>query len=348
MPKLGGERYTVQETLLQYACEIGWEYVKPEDALRLRGGNTGLIFKEVFADQLARLNPDFMDSIMIEELSKQLERLPARIEGNLQAWEYLKGLKTVFLPTEKRERNVTMIAERPSQNLYQVTDEFSYTNGIHTNRYDVVFLINGIPLFFVETKAVAKFFGRRVHRESIIVEALDQIRRYHQQTPEAMTLFQFYTVTNILHFLYAATWTDAITNVFNWKTESGGDTYETLVKTFFDRQRLTDTLLKFILFTTQDDQLQKVILRPHQMRAVDKVVARAGDTKKHRALIRHTQGSGKTYTMIVTAQRILHTPHFENPTVILLVDRNELESQLFGNLSVVGIEQVEVARTENR
>ena len=357
MSKLGGERSAVQNTLIQYACEIGWEYVKPEDAVRLRGGTTGLLFKDIFTERLVHLNAEFMDSIMVAELSKQLERLPAKIEGNLQAWEYLTGLKTVFLPTERRERNVIMIGQQATQNCYQVTDEYSYTNGLHTNRYDVVFLVNGIPVFFVETKAVANFFGKRVHRESIIVKALEQIQRYHRETPEAMTLLQLYTATNLLHFLYAATWSLSLKTVFNWKTEladasplEGGQgdvqTYETLVKTFFHPQHLTDILLKFILFTTQDDQLQKVILRPHQMRAVDKIVARASDKQKQRALIWHTQGSGKTYTMILAAQRILHTPHFENPTVLMLVDRNELETQLFGNLSAAGIIQVEVAQSK--
>ena len=346
MAKLGGERGTVQNTLIQYVCEIGWEYVKPEEALRLRGGNTGLIFKEVFTDQLIRHNSEFIDSQHIEYLIKRIERLPARIEGNQQAWEYLKGLKTVFLPREKRNRNVTIINEKAKNNVFQVTDEFSYTNGTNTNRYDVVFLINGIPIFFVEAKAVAKFIGREVNRESIIADALDQVRRYHRETPEAMTLFQVYTATNLINFLYAATWSLSIKSVFNWKTETRAKNYEQLVKAFFDKDRLVETLLNFIMFTRQDDELKKVILRPHQMRAVNKLVERAAQKRKNRALIWHTQGSGKTYTMIVAAQRILGNPLFENPTVIMLVDRNELESQLFGNLASCGIEYVEVAKTK--
>lgn len=346
MPKLGTEKSAVQNTLIQYACEIGWEYVKPDEALRFRGGETGLIFKEVFTDQLIKLNSEFIDSQHIEELIKRIERLPARIEGNLEAWEYMKGLKTVFLPKEKRERNVTIIDEKAKNNVFQVTDEFSYTNGTNTNRYDAVFLINGIPIFFVEAKAVAKFIGRVVNRESIIADALDQVRRYHRETPEAMTLFQVYTATNIINFLYAATWSLEMKSVFNWKTESKAKNYEQLVKAFFDKDRLVETLLNFIMFTRQDDELKKVILRPHQMRAVNKLVERAAQKRKKRALIWHTQGSGKTYTMIVATQRILENPLFENPTVIMLVDRNELESQLFGNLASCGIEHVDVAKTK--
>lgn len=345
MPKLGTEKSSVQNPLIQYACEIGWEYVTPDDAQRLRGGKTGLIFKETFTNQMIKLNSDFIDNLMIEDIIKRIELLPARIEGNLQAWEYLKGLKTVFVPEEKRERNITIIDENAKNNVYQVTDEFSYSNGTKTNRYDVVFLINGIPLFFVEAKSVAKFRGTNISRESIISEALDQIRRYHGETPEAMTLFQIYTVTNIIYFLYSATWESSVKSTFNWKTETLAKNYEGSVKTFFDRKLIIKTLLHFILFTRQDDELRKVVLRPHQMRAVDKLIERAA-SKKKRGLIWHTQGSGKTYTMIITAQRILENPIFQNPTVIMLVDRNELESQLFGNLDAVGFEHVTVAGTK--
>jgi type I restriction enzyme, R subunit len=81
------------------------------------------------------------------------------------------------------------------------------------------------------------------------------------------------------------------------------------------------------------------------MQAVDRIVERAGSDKK-RGLIWHTQGSGKTYTMIVAAQQILNNPLLQNPTVIILVDRNELETQLFGNLSSIGIEHIQVANSK--
>ena len=62
-----------------------------------------------------------------------------------------------------------------------------------------------------------------------------------------------------------------------------------------------------------------MVLRPHQMNAINKIVERAQDPAKHRGLVWHTQGSGKTYTMIVAAQKIIQNPLFENPTVIMLV-----------------------------
>ena len=106
---LGSEKSTVQITLIKYATEIEWEYVTSEEATRLRGGRSGLIFKEIFTNQIHKLNSEFIDNTMINDLIKRIERLPARIEGNLEAWDYIKGLKTVFIPKDKIERNVTII-----------------------------------------------------------------------------------------------------------------------------------------------------------------------------------------------------------------------------------------------
>jgi len=102
----------------------------------------------------------------------------------------------------------------------------------------------------------------------------------------------------------------------------------------------------FILFTRRDDELAKVVLRPHQMRAVERALVRAADPKKRHGLVWHTQGSGKTYTMITLAKRLIEEPVFKNPTVLMLVDRTELEAQLFGNLSAAGIEHVKIAHSK--
>ncbi|MDW8226167.1 MAG: DEAD/DEAH box helicase family protein, partial [Anaerolineales bacterium] len=142
--------------------------------------------------------------------------------------------------------------------------------------------------------------------------------------------------------------------MFNWREEVGAwhavplqIDFETLVKTFVAPERVLRVLRDFILFTRKDEDLQKVILRPHQMRAVERALHRCADPKKRRGLIWHTQGSGKTYTMITIAKRLIEEPIFQNPTVLMLVDRNELEVQLFGNLAAtLGIGQVTVAQSK--
>ena len=349
MPKLGGERYSVQNPIISYVREpsaeyrtedgnrillkLGWEYVSPDEALRLRGGKTGIIFRDIFVRQVRRLNP-FIDDEQIEELIRRIERIPPNIEGNLIAWEYLKGLRTIYVPDEKRERNVRLIdAENVDSNTFHVTDEFEFTNGTKTIRPDVVFLINGVPVFLIETKAAHKIDG--------MSEAFEQIKRYHRECPELLAILQIYAITHIIRYYYGPTWNTSIKGLFNYKDEMQGD-FESLVKSFLDRKRVIRVLTDFILFTTEDDEMKKVVLRPHQMRAVDKIIKRAHSERK-RGLIWHTQGSGKTYTMIVAAKTIIENPIFNNPTVLMLVDRNELETQLFGNIRSLGIKSVEVA-----
>ena len=300
MLKLGAEKEAVQNPLISYATEMGWHYLPPDDALRLRGGKTGLILKELFINQIQRINSTFMDHLLAEELILKFEHIRPTIEGNLHIWEYLKGLKTVYIPQEKRERNVTFIdSENIDKNTFHVTDEFTYSNGDKTIRQDIVFLINGIPVLFIETKSATKIDG--------ITRALDQIEGYHTRCPELLAILQLYAVTHLISYYYSATWNMSKRYLFNWKEEVEGD-FETLVKLFLDRKRIIKILTDFILFTQKDDELSKVILRPHQMRAVDNILLRAQNKEKHRGLIWHTQGSGKTYTMIVTAQKILENP----------------------------------------
>jgi type I restriction enzyme R subunit len=326
MARLSSERHVVQSPLVRYAVEAGWTYVSPDDALTLRKGEASPLFVDVLIDRLQALNPGRIDAVQAAEAVRRFAGVPPSIEGNLQAWEYLKGLKTVFVPSEKRELNLTLLDfADPSRNVFHVTDEFSFTNGVHRIRADVVLLINGIPVLFVETKAATKLEG--------VAEALDQVRRYHREAPELVALSQLFTLSHLVQFYYGATWNLAAKDLFNWKDEFAGKDFETLVKAFVAPERILRIIADFILFTRRDDELKKVVLRPHQMRAVDRALGRARDSSKRRGLVWHTQGSGKTFTMITLARKLIELPAFDNPTVLMLVDRNELESQLFGNLA---------------
>jgi type I restriction enzyme R subunit len=335
---LGSERKAVQNPLIRYATEVGWTYVGPDEALRLRRGRESAVFHDVLVAQLQRLNPGVVDERAAGEIISRLVHVRPHIEGNLQAWEFLNGLRAVFVEAERRERNVRFLdTQNVENNTFHVTDEFSFTNGTHTIRPDVVFLINGVPILIVETKAATELEG--------IAKALDQIRRYHREGPELLSILQLHSLTHLVQYYYGATWNLERKGLFNWRDEQAGD-FETLIKTFVEPHRILRVLTEFILFVRVDGELSKAVLRPHQMRAAERVVQRARDPKKRRGLVWHTQGSGKTYTMITVAKRLIDDPFFENPTVLMLVDRNELEAQLFGNLEAVGFGHVEVANSK--
>ena len=330
MSTLRSERYTVQNPLIRYATEVGWTYVSSDEAMRLRRGESGPLLWDVFTAKLQQLNPGLVDHLKADEIARRFVRLPPSIEGNLQAWEFLKGLRSAFIEEECRERNIRLLDfDDVHCNTFHVTDEFSFTNGTHRIRLDVAFLVNGVPLIPIETKSATRRDGASA--------ALDQMRRYHREAPELLALAQVFGITHLVRFFYGATWNTAAKSLLNWKEDAAmiaaAPDFETLVKTFIAPERVLRVVRDFILFTRKDDELSKVILRPHQMRAVERVLQRAVDPRKHYGLVWHTQGSGKTYTMITVARRLMEEPVFENPTVLLLVDRNELETQLFGNLA---------------
>lgn len=332
------ERSAVQQPMIKYAAEIGWQYIKPEEALQLRGGEKGLYFTDIVHAQLMKLNPSIVDEDKAEEIIRQLNLLRATIEGNRDALLWMRGEKSVFVPSEKRERNIKIIDfDTPDNNTFQVTDEWRFAGNVFANRADVVFLINGIPVAIAETKKAGKHDG--------LAEGIDQVRRYHRETPEMMTTPQVFEVTQLLDFFYGVTWSTSRKNIFNWREVDTGD-YEQKIKNFFDPRRFLRLLRDYIVFLTRDDELSKVILRQHQIRAVEKVVDRITEGTKLHGLIWHTQGSGKTLTMLTIASRLLETPLREKPTVIMLIDRNELETQLFQNVTSYGINGFRLATSK--
>ena len=103
------ERTAVQNPLLLYAQGADWDCVRPDDALALRGGDTGLYFDPVLETQLLRLNPGIVDSGRAAEIVRQLKLLHSTIEGNRDALAWLRGEHSVFVPDENRERNVRLL-----------------------------------------------------------------------------------------------------------------------------------------------------------------------------------------------------------------------------------------------
>ena len=342
------ERSAVQDPLLKYANEIGWTRVSQTQAMQMRGGNTELYFTDVLQAQLIKRNKDVLRESECADVIRQLRSLKPTLEGNRDALSWLRGEQSTFVQDENRNRNVSIIDfETPDNNLFHVTDEWEQQGTVYRNRADVVFLINGIPVAVVETK--------NINRPDGVALGVEQIRRYHTETPEMFTTTQIFGVTQLLDFFYSVTWNTSRKNLFNWKTDEsplirgvGGLNYEQKIKTFFNRHRFLKVLQQLIIFQSRDDQLTKVVLRQHQTRAVEKVIERVQDPNKRRGLVWHTQGSGKTLTMITIASRLLRGgQQTEKPTVLMVVDRNELESQLFRNITGYGITTVEVAQSKD-
>jgi type I restriction enzyme R subunit len=344
MPK-PGEHKTVQARILEYAGQIGWTYVRRNEAERRRGFNpaapdpflaaqgASLYFDDLLYTRAREFNPHYTEAA--GALTGELHRLQPSIYGNRDLLRALRNQTTFFCNAQGRELDLMLIDyDRPERNVYEVTEEFAVNNGRFGTREDVVFLINGIPVLVIECKNADK--------NEAIALGIDQIRRYHDETPELMVPEMLFTATEAIGFSYGVTWSTARRNILQWKHEEIGN-LEAKVKTFCSIPYLLRFLKDFIIFAEKDEELQKIILRQHQTAAVERVVERALDPKRTRGLVWHTQGSGKTYTMIKAAELLFKAPQADKPTILLMIDRNELEDQLLRNLNSVGMANVEHA-----
>ncbi|MFA5061683.1 MAG: HsdR family type I site-specific deoxyribonuclease [Patescibacteria group bacterium] len=318
------ELTSVQLPLVNHASGVGWTVVTPEESVTKRRGEAGLFHYAELESALLRLNPGVVTDDNVAGIIQQLEAIPSTLQGNREVLEWLRGARSVYVPAEKRRLNVTLIDYNDlSRNTLEVTYEWAFTPGTRKgNRADVVFLVNGIPVAIIENK--------NPKLTDAMERAVKQLRRYELETPELLTAPQVFNVTHLVDYFYGVTWNYSRKNIFLWK-EKRSETFKEAVQSFFEPHAFLTMLKEWVLFYVKDDELQKTVLRQHQTRAAVKVVNRCADPAKRRGLVWHTQGSGKTFTLITAARLILEDKaRFPGATVLLVVDRNELEGQLAG------------------
>lgn len=317
------EAGSVQFPMVDHAVEIGWTPLTPFEALSRRGDESARMFRGTLEQKILAFNP-WLTVDAARSIVETMDALPASIEGNRELLSWLRGERQWYDEAEKRHRGVTVIDfEHPAKNLFHVTWEWKIKPPARKgNRADVMFLINGVPVCIVEHKNPKD--GGALER------AVKQLRRYELETPELLATVQLFNVTHLLDYWYGVTWSANRRDMARWK-QAPEESYRFAVQAFFEPTDFLRTLQHWILFYVQDGETRKSVLRQHQRRAIDAVLARCADPAKTRGLIWHTQGSGKTFTLLTAAKLILEDkPRFANATVILVVDRTELEGQLKG------------------
>jgi type I restriction enzyme R subunit len=340
------EKHDVQDALVNYLIGIGWEYLPPDEVLQLRGGDLREPFLLSLArEQLITLNPGLVTTANVDDVLRRLRTVHPSLTGNEGFLHYLRGHRTVYSAAEKRERNLTLIDfDDPARNTFTFTQEFPFEDR-DRRRLDMLLFVNGFPVTLIENKSPTV--------PEAELEAFDQVQHiYTDCIPELVKFIQLFAACDLrLH--YGATWNDDLEAFYHWK--AGGKDYglEALSKSFFGREHLLQALRDYVIFFRADDQTHKLVLRPHQMRAAERIVRRvetafsplpkSGEGPGVRAktgLIWHTQGSGKTLTMIVAAHQLRRLPRLENPTLVVVVDRRELETQMVQNLEAFGFPAV--------
>ncbi len=264
------EHKTVQARILAYAQEIGWLFVSREEAEQRRGfdpavpptdraRNRSLFFDDLLYARVREFNPRYTEAE--GALLGQFRHLHADIYGSREFVEHLRNRGKFFDHEERRERDLILIDyDYPALNVYEVTEEWAFHNGHYGTREDVVFLINGIPVLVIECK--------NANKDEAIAFGVDQIRRYHRETPELFVSQQLFTATDAIGFSYGVSWNTVRRNIFKWKDEEVGK-LEAKVKSFCAIPQVQAFLKEYIIFAEKDEELNKYILRQHQTGAVE-------------------------------------------------------------------------------
>ena len=337
------EKRDVQDQLIHYLMGIGWFFIPQGELPGWRQQDEREPFLvDVLRAQLIQLNRWPPDDRRIDDLVRRLRLLPANVEGNEQYLNALRGQWTAYDPAQQREFNVTLIDYSDlNANQFHFSEEVWFQDR-DRRRMDMVLYINGLPVVLVENKSPKL--------QDPGMEGFRQVQHtYTQAIPEFIKYpIPFAVCASRLE--YGATWNPSLNAFYKWKVSGKDYGLEDLSKSFFAPEMVLRMLRDYTIFYRMDDALAKFLLRPHQIRCVEKIVARvvnglANPDGPRTGLEWHTQGSGKTLTMIVTAHKLRRHPLLQNPTILIVVDRIELETQMCQNLEAFGLDAV---RAESR
>ncbi len=346
-----GELALVEAPAIDLFVSMGWEtanlYTETfgSEGTEGRMSESEVIFTRRLRIALERLNPGLPADAYtqaIDELTRdRSKQLPAN--ANREFYRLLRDRVKVQVPDEDGNRQTVELKvidwENPENNDFFLAQQMWVAGDMYRRRCDLLGFVNGIPLVFLEFKAP------HVPLKSAFD---DNLRDYRGQSipqlfhPNAFILLSNGTQTKI------GTLTSAWEHFFEWKRisdeeEAGSTTLETALRGLCDKTRLLDYIENFTLFEEARGGLVKKIAKNHQYLGVNKAIAqmlrlRGGydaEAARRLGVFWHTQGSGKSLSMVFFTQKILrHLPG--KWTFVIVTDRNELGNQIYKTFTNVG------------
>lgn len=333
----------IEQNALEILAQVGWEIVNgptigPDGTMERTFSDT--VLKRRLEIALARLNPD----IPADNRDEALRRIIRVSSADLVADNYdFHKLLTDGVDVEYRHEDgsirTTQVRifdfENPENNDFVAINQLTVVQDKINRRPDVVLHVNGLPLVVIELKNAAS-------SEADLQSAFDQIQTYKQQISG---LFRFNELCVISDGLDAkvGTISSPIQRFLAWKTVDGereaGNVPEldTLIHGMLTKERLLDIVRNFVVFeqdSKNDSNYIKKVAAYHQYWAVNKAVQRTVDASQpeadHRAgVVWHTQGSGKSLSMMFYAGKLVTDKRLGNPTIVIVTDRRDLDGQLF-------------------
>ena len=289
----------------------------------------------MFYDSLYKINKDITEDIADEVYRKVRNfRNVDLVEANYEFYHMLYA--GVEVPIEGDRTFVARLVDRNNieNNVFQVINQYTVIE-YKEKRPDVVVFINGIPLIVFELK-------NAINEDTTIENAYNQIKNYQE---DIRNLFYYNAFSVISDGINARIGT--ITADFNrfmtWKSKDGEKPEENinqidvLLNGVFRKDRLIDIISNFILFQNKEEGRIKILAGYHQYFAVEKSIKstlKAIEEHSGKAgVVWHTQGSGKSFAMVFYTGKILKIPDLNNPTIVVLTDRNDLDNQLYNTFA---------------
>jgi type I restriction enzyme R subunit len=338
----------VEIACLDYFGQLGYAYLPaPEIAsdglFAEREAYGEVILKQRLRTALIRINPT-IPAAAIEDAIRKVTRTdsPTLIVNNRAFHKMLTdGVDVQFRNAEGRDvtDKVWLVDfKNPDNNDWLVVNQFTVVENHVNRRPDLVVFVNGLPLSVIELKNPAD-------HQATVRNAYNQFQTYKAQVPCLFTCNAVLVISDG-HEAKVGTLTANWERFSPWRTVEGKDVaalstpqLETLVKGVFEKRRFLDLLRSFIVFEDDAGVITKKLAGYHQYHAVNLAVeetvrASAPKGDKRIGVIWHTQGSGKSLSMIFFTSKIVLNPKMENPTIVVLTDRNDLDDQLFRTFSL--------------
>ncbi len=293
-------------------------------------------------EAIHRLNPDIPTTAREDAFKQVLDLgIPALLTANRQFHKLLIGGVPVQYQKDGETRGdfVRLIDwAHPAKNKWLAINQFSIKGAHHTRRPDIILFINGLPLVLLELKNPAD-------ENADIWKAYDQIQTYKEQIPDVFQYNELLVISDGSEARLGSLSANS-ERFMQWRTIDGVtldplgqfNELETLIRGVLAPALLLDYLRFFVLFE-DDGGLVKKVAGYHQFHAVRSAItqvvaaSRPGGSQKG-GVVWHTQGSGKSITMTCFAARVMQDAAMENPTLVVITDRNDLDGQLFGVFSL--------------
>ena len=370
---------TIEQSLIEQLVQQGYTYyygadIAPYSDNPQRESFSSVVLENHFKESLKKLNPTIPESARAEAFQKIInlgtedimennERFHSYLTNGVTV-EYQKGENTIGI-------NVRLLdTENIENNSFWVINQLVVKENNNEKRFDVVVFINGLPLVFIELKNASD-------EKATLQKAHQQIQNYKKAVP---SIFYYNALCVISDGIDAkvSSVSAPFSRYLAWKAPKEDPNESELAKQSntlqTDLQILTeymlskDTLVKLIRYCTVFEQEEvknaegiisqikiKKVAAYHQYYAVQKAVAQtirathSTDGDRKIGVVWHTQGSGKSLSMVFFSGQIITHPKMENPTLVILTDRNDLDDQLFGTFgNCVGLLRQKPVQAESR